>query len=87
MAHMYNLKKGTELFGDKADEAVLKELTEIDDFETYKPVHREDLSREDRKNALESPTKVTEKREDETGDRKIKGRMVADGSKQRSYEG
>ena len=44
MAHMYNLKKGTELFGDKADEAVLKELTEIDDFETYKPVHKEDLS-------------------------------------------
>ena len=31
--------------------------------------------------------KITEKREDETGNRKIKGRMVADGSKQRSYEG
>ena len=44
MAHMYNLKKGTKLFGDKADEAVLKELTEIDDFETYKPVHKKDLS-------------------------------------------
>ena len=26
MTNMYNLKKGTELFGDKADEAVLKEL-------------------------------------------------------------
>ena len=60
---------------------MLKELTEIDDFETYKPVHKEDLSPEDRKNALESLMKITEKRKDETGDRKIKGRMVADGSK------
>ena len=34
MANMYNLKKVTKLFGDKADEAVLKELTDIDDFET-----------------------------------------------------
>ena len=40
MANMYNLKKGTELFGDKADEAVLKELIEIGDFETYNPVHK-----------------------------------------------
>ena len=31
--------------------------------------------------------KVTEKRADEQGKRKIKGRFVADGSKQRSYEG
>ena len=87
MACMYILKKGTELFGDKADEAVLKELTEVDDFETYKPVHKEDLSPEDCKNALESLMKITEKREDETGNRKINGRMVADGSKQRSYKG
>ena len=27
LANMYNLKKGIELFGEKADEAVLKELT------------------------------------------------------------
>ena len=31
--------------------------------------------------------KITEKRENESGTQKIKGRMVADGSKQRSYEG
>ena len=30
---------------------------------------------------------MTEKRADEEGNRKIKSRMVADGSKQRSYEG
>ena len=31
--------------------------------------------------------KVTEKQADEEGHRKIRGRMVADGSKKRSYEG
>ena len=50
-------------------------------------MHKHELSEEDRKNALESMMKVTEKREDEVGNRKIKGRLVADGSKQRSYEG
>ena len=59
--NMCNLKKGTELFGDKADEAVLKELTEIDNFETYTPVHKEDLLYKNRKNALELLMKITEK--------------------------
>ena len=31
--------------------------------------------------------KITKKYKDETGNHKIRGRMVADGSKQRSYEG
>ena len=65
----------------------MKELTEIDQFETYKPLHKHELSMEDRKKALESMMKITEKREDESGIQKIKGRMVADGRKQRSYEG
>ena len=30
--------------------------------------------------------KITEKHKDETGNRKIKGRMVSDGSKQRFYK-
>ena len=64
MARMYNLKKGTELFGNKADEAVLKELKETDDFETYKPVHKKNLSYGDCKNALELLMKITEKQED-----------------------
>ena len=38
LANMYNLRKGTELFGERADEAVLSELTQIDEFETYQPV-------------------------------------------------
>ena len=31
--------------------------------------------------------KISENREDKTGNRKVKGRMVADGSKQQTYEG
>ena len=45
------------------------------------------MSEQDRRDALESMIKITEKRADEEGHRKIKSRMVADGSKQRSYEG
>ena len=60
--------------------------TQIDEFETYQPVHTHELSSEDRKKALDSMMKITEKRADEKGHRKIKGCMVADGRKQRSYE-
>ena len=87
LAQMYSLRKGTELFGEKAEQATMTELTQIDDFETYKPIHKHELSEQDRRDALESMIKVTEKRADEEGHRKIKSRMVADGSKQRSYEG
>ena len=71
LANMYNLRKGIELFVERANEAVLKELTQIDEFETYKPVHKHELTLEDRKKALESMMKITEKRADETGRRKI----------------
>ena len=65
----------------------MTELSQIDDFETYRPLHKHELSKQDRRDALEPMIKVTEKRADEEGHCKIKSRMVADGSKQRSYEG
>ena len=86
LAQMYSLRKGTELFGEKAEQATMTELAQIDNFETYRSLHKYELSEQDRRNALESMIKVTEKRADE-GHRKIKSRMVADGSKQRSYKG
>ena len=51
-------------------------------METYKPVHKSDLTFEDRKKALALLMFITEKR---NGD--IKDRKVADGSKQRTYDG
>ena len=65
----------------------MTELSQIDDFETYRPLHKHELSEQDRRDALDSMIKVTEKRADKESNRKIKSRMVADGSKQRSYEG
>ena len=78
----YNIKKGRELFGQKADDAILKELTEIDSFETYQPLHANSLTHEQKKKALEALFFLTEKR-----DNRIKGRKCAVGSKQRTYDG
>ena len=50
----YNIKKGRELFGKKADDAILEELTEIDSFETYQPLHENTLTREQKLKALEA---------------------------------
>jgi len=82
MAQQYSMKKAKELFGDKADAAVMRELTQINEFETYVPLKASELSWEEKKKALESLIFVTEKR---NGD--IKARKVADGSKQRMYDG
>ena len=84
LVQMYSLRKSTELFDEKAEQTT---MSQIDDFETYQPLHKHELSKQDRKDALESTVKVTEKRAGEEGHRKIKSLMVADGSKQRSYEG
>ena len=35
LAQMYSLRKGTELFGEKAEQATMAELSQIDYFETY----------------------------------------------------
>ena len=86
LAQMYSLRKGTELFGEKAEQATITELSQINGFETYWSLHKHELSEQDRRDTLESMIKVTEKRAEEEGHRKIKSRMVADGSKQRSYE-
>ena len=55
----YGLKKGMELFGEKSDAAVVKELTQMHELETYEPVLDSDLSWEERKKALESLLFIT----------------------------
>ena len=37
LANQYNLKKSKELYNDRADEAVMAELSESDGLETYEP--------------------------------------------------
>ena len=48
----------------------MTELSQIDNFDTYWPLHKHELSKQDRKDALESMTKVTEKWADEEGHHK-----------------
>ena len=45
LVQQYNLKKGLELFGDRAEAATTKELQQIHDFGTYVPQDAKELSR------------------------------------------
>ena len=82
MAQQYTLKKGLELFGEKAEEAAIKELQQIHDMDTYTPMDPKTLSFEEKKKALSALFFLTEKR---NGD--IKARKCAVGSKQRTFPG
>ena len=82
LVQQYNLKKGMELFGDRAEAATTKELQSIHDFGTYEPQDAKLLSREERLKALSALMFIVEKR---NGD--IKARKVAVGSKQRTFPG
>ena len=82
LIHQYNLKKGIELFGDKAEDAVMKELQQIHDMDVYVPMDPKELLYEERAKALSAMLFITEKR-----DGRIKARKCAVGSKQRTYEG
>ena len=62
LANQYNLKKDKELFGDRCDKAVMAELSEIDGLKTHEPQRIEDLSYEDKNQALESLILIPEKK-------------------------
>ena len=76
----YYWKAGVRAMGDDAVKAIVKEVKQLDDKETFKPVRRRELTAEQRHGALESITTVTKKR---CG--RVKGRTCADGRKQREY--
>ena len=46
MIHQYNLRKGLELFGDKAETATVKELSQIHEMGTYIPLDAGELTPE-----------------------------------------
>ena len=74
------MKEGIRRHGDKALEALLFELTQLDEKETFRPLLASSMTNEERKMALNLLTIIKEKR---CG--KIKGRVVADGRKQKMY--
>ena len=59
---------------------MLEEFTQMEDQEAYEPLDVSKMTSEERSNGIESITLVTEKR-----DGRVKGRLVGDGRKQRSY--
>ena len=78
MAQQYSVKKGIELFGEKGEKAVTKELTHMHDMKVYHPMDPKELTREQRKEALLSLIFLTQKR-----DGSVKSRACVNGSKQR----
>ena len=46
LAQMYSLRKGTELFDEKAEQATMTEVSQVDDFETYRPLHKHEVSQQ-----------------------------------------
>ena len=77
MTQKYSLKKGVELISERAEEATVKELSQIHSMDTYTPIHASDLCRTKQKKAFEALSFLTEKRFGS-----IKGRTCAIGSKQ-----
>ena len=52
LIHQYNLKKGIELFGYKAEDAGMKELQQIHDMDVNVPMDPKELLYEERAKAL-----------------------------------
>ena len=71
-----NLNEGERRHGDKSIEALLAELSQSDDMTAFSPIMINDLSNKERKVAPNLLVIIRKKR---CG--KIKGRVVADGSK------
>ena len=61
LAKQYSISKGIRLFGDRAKEAVSRELERLHDYVTYTPVHAHELTPDEKRQALASLIFLTEK--------------------------
>jgi len=75
-----NWKKRLEIFKERGEEAVIKELKQVHDIKGFEPKHWHKLSALERQRALKYLMYLKEKR---CG--KVKGRGCADGRKQLLY--
>ena len=82
LAQVYSLRKGLKEFGDQGKNAVQTELQQHHDMETYFPIDPSQLSKEQKRSALESLMQIVKKR-----DGRVRARGMADGSKQRRMAG
>ena len=75
-----SMQRGLKVWQNRAEDAITKELSQLHLRDTFEPVDPRTLSKEQRDQTIESHLFLKEKR-----DKKIKGRMVAGGNKQRDY--
>ena len=78
MVQQFSLRAGIKKFGSQATESVSKELQQIHDMSTYEPMDPDKMTANQKREAMQSLLMITEKR-----DKRIKSRLVADGSSQR----
>ena len=76
----YHVSKGLKIFGQKGVDVVLKELNQLHERMVMEPVDRANLSRAEKRAALQYLMFLKQKRNGI-----IKGRGCADGCKQRLY--
>jgi hypothetical protein len=74
----YSMGVGIEKFQQKGEAGMTKEVTQKHDMNVFCPIKRDSLTKEKRAKALELLMFLKEKR-----DNTVKGRMCADGQKQR----
>jgi Reverse transcriptase (RNA-dependent DNA polymerase) len=80
MLTQYSMKAGLKIYGDRAKEAVMKELLQLHERKVMQPMDASKMSAHDKWSALSYLMFVKEKRSGV-----IKGRGCADGRKQRGY--
>ena len=80
MMTQMSVKQGIKAFGERGNDAMLKELHQLHERKALLPLRKEDMSFEQRKKALRYLMFLKEKR-----DGTIKARGCADGRSQREY--
>jgi len=80
LSQQYLLHKALAKYGDKGKKAAEEELRQLHGRKCFVPVRVSEMTSTERKKAMQSLMYVTEKR-----DGRMKGRMVYDGSKTRSW--
>ena len=80
LLHTYNLRQGLRQFKKKGLEAIKKEMNQIHERDVFEPIHPHELTKEEKRKAMESLIFLTEKK-----DGRVKARICANGSIQRAY--
>jgi hypothetical protein len=82
LGYVVNVVKLREKHGDKVDEAIKEELTQIVNLKVFQMIHRRDIPAEHQKSILRSFLLLSEKHTAAGDFDRVKGRLVANGAQQ-----